>query len=257
MKSRLKSGLQRAAPNVDYRPSPRDTIAMAPNSPRSDASAPLRRAKLRRRWFQFSIRSLLAVTFLVAALFAFWVRPAVQQRRNLEALRGHYTYITYDVPRDSRGNPCPRFVPGWLVDALGIDFFANVTGLEVYNATDDVLRRLSALPRLNSLMLHGTDFTTADGMAYVGSLTQLQVLALPHMKTTDAGIAHLWSLKKLALLELSDTRVTDAGLMILQGLPELRSLYLSDTSVTDEGLARFRQAAPHCTVKRTGHLAMP
>ena len=182
------------------------------------------RPKPRRRWFQFSIRSLLLLTAAVAAIFAFWVRPALEQRAVLQSLRGHYTYVTYDVPRHlSTGQPTPRFVPRWLIDRLGIDFFANITGLEVYNANDDVLLRLTALPRLNELLLHGTDFTTDEGLSSVGKLGQLQVLGLSHTKTNDTRLKHLRGLKKLEQLELSDTSVSEAGLAALkQALPQCK-----------------------------------
>jgi hypothetical protein len=226
---------------------------MNPKSPQSHAFAPLPR-----RRFQFSIRSLLALTFLTAAVFAFWVRPALQQREALEALRGHYTDVFYDVPDDPQtGQACPRWVPRWVVTRLGIDFVANVTGLEVYNATDDVLRKLKKLPRLQSLLIHGTDFTSEDGLAQVGQLSQLQVLAMPRIRSSNAGLEQLGRLERLSVLELSDARVTDEGLRALKGCSNLRQLYLSGTSVTDDGIAELKTAIPGCMVTREGHATIP
>jgi len=138
-----------------------------------------------RNWFQFSIRSLLTLTFLTAAVLAYWVRPALSQRAALAALRGHYTDVTYDVPCDpATGQPQPRFVPRSIVRWLGIDFVANITGLEVYNPTDDALRRLGRLPHLRSLTLHGTDFTTEAGARSLQRLSRLQTLVLAGPETT-------------------------------------------------------------------------
>jgi hypothetical protein len=209
--------------------------------------------RLQHRWFQFSIRSLLLLTLAVACVCAFWVRPALDQRAALASLRGHCTDVTYDVPSDPRtGRPIPALVPMWLVDRLGIDFFANVTGLEVYNATDDILGRLKAFPRLTTLVLHGTDMTTDEGLTHVGQLGQLQVLGLSHTKTNDGRLSRLRGLKKLELLELSDTQVTDSGLAALAGLTELREIHLRYTAVTDGGVATLRRALPRCVVKRHG-----
>jgi hypothetical protein len=193
------------------------------------------------------------LTFAVAALFAFWVRPSLNQREAIASLRGHYTDLTYDVPRDERtGRFTPRYVPEWLVNTLGIDFFANVTGLEVYDATDETLLRLHALPKLTTLILHGTDFTSDDGLAHIGQLGQLQVLGLSHTKTNDRRLRHLSGLQNLESLELSDTRVTDAGLQALHGLIQLRELQLTYTSVTNQGVATLRQSLPQCEVTRDG-----
>ena len=53
---------------------------------------------------------------------------------------------------------------------------------------------------------------------------------------TDAGLEHLKGLKHLNYLGLEDTKVTDAGLVHLKGLTKLQRLYLDDTEVTDAGL---------------------
>jgi hypothetical protein len=119
-------------------------------------------------------------------------------------------------------------------------------------ATDDDLRAIAKLPRLEVLLLPGTKVTGA-GLVHLKDLTSLRLLDLWDTRVDDAGIKHLRQLTKLWSLGLGQTGVTDAGLAHLAGLTGLESVGLKETGVTDaglrhlEGLTRLRAVAAQKT----------
>jgi hypothetical protein len=172
---------------------------------------------------------------VLAVPLGLWVASAQRQRRAVEALRRMGGQVVYsNDPRHSPNDPKAR-VPEWLVRSLGDDFFfsvvrvtlgkdvgdehlgpllelGTVTHLELWysRVTDAGLARLSALPRLNSLVLKGGSIGDG-GLVYLGDLRRLEHLELDNMHVSDTGLIHLGSLSRLKLLTLLRTHVTQAG----------------------------------------------
>ena len=65
----------------------------------------------------------------------------------------------------------------------------------------------------------------------------------------DTGLEHLKALTELQSLNLDGTNVTDAGLEHLTGLTELYVLSLRNTNVTEDGLNKLRLALPNCDIR--------
>lgn len=144
----------------------------------------------------------------------------------------------------------------------------NLSGTPV---TDEGLRRLSALGRLEVLSLVGTQITD-DGLMHLQNLCGLQRLSLCKTSITDRGLAHLAALSQLRMLYLDEVAITDAGLFYLScirtlellslkstdigmdglrhmsQLPRLRWLYVTGSRVTSQELLDFKQNQPHVTV---------
>jgi hypothetical protein len=86
-----------------------------------------------RRWYQYSLRTLMIVVTLFALLcswFAVKLGQARRQREAVEALIKSGCIVHYDYESGLGGfwkpnTPPPR--PAWLYYLLGIDFFCNVT----------------------------------------------------------------------------------------------------------------------------------
>jgi len=93
----------------------------------------------RRRWYQFSLRTLIAGMVLVSILLGLLAVRMGRARRQAAAvatIRKHGGHVTYDYafPDDN-----PRYsplqwqaksnVPNWLLDPLGEDFFHDVVGV--------------------------------------------------------------------------------------------------------------------------------
>ena len=185
--------------------------------------------KLNRRWFQFSLRTLLIFTVIIAVGAGWFGKRIEQKRKQREAaeaivrLGGDCSY-DYDTVM---GVTPPG--PEWLRNLLGEDFFCGnavtVSLSHGTNVSDTALVNLAALPRL-------------------------QILDLNNTHVTDAGLIQLKGLATLEGLGLGATQVTDAGLKYLKRLPQLKTLYLRDTKITDAGAIDLERALPNCKIIR-------
>jgi hypothetical protein len=165
--------------------------------------------EFKRRWYQYSLRTLLVLVTLFAVAcswFAVKMEQARRQREVVEAIRRSsgsvfydYEKILYEDTIHKSGSPIwpsepPS--PAWLRSIVGIDFFHNVTTAFVFY--DNGLDRLEDLPRLRALYLEGAGIT-------------------------DRSIDQLKRLPRLERLYLSDTKITDAAVNDLQNaIPNLK-----------------------------------
>ena len=225
-----------------------------------------------RRLFQFRLRTLLILTTIIAVLLGWWSHKARQQREAVAALN-KAALICYDFEKKWGEQSQVPFWPAWLVDALGVDYFANVEAIGVFDKqiTDDWLSHLKGVPLLQRLVLNNTQISDAGlehlngmtalqvldlrntqatdaGLKHLEGLTALQWLWLDNTQVTDAGLEHLKNLTTLQVLDLRNTQVTDAGLEHLKGLTTLQRLHLNNTQVTDAGMERLQKALPNCKI---------
>lgn len=201
-----------------------------------------------RCWFQYSLRTLLILTTVVAALFAWWSYKARQQREAVAAIENAGGSVAYDFQKQQLEKP-PHW-PAWMVDAMGVDYFASVHRVSFLGkkaSPDSELRHLDKLPTLEELWMGGTP-TSDAGLEHLQKFRMLKVLGLGGTKITDVGLKHLANVTSLQELILGSTNVSDAGLEHLKGLTELQVLDLVSTHVTEEGVARLRQSLPRCTI---------
>jgi Leucine Rich repeat len=241
--------------------------------------------KRRRRWFQFSLRTLMIVV-LIAAIPCAWLRSKIEQKRQerqtVEAILKSGGDVKYDYQTASPPATAPGL--GWLRSMLGEDFFSEVVSVSIYddffkqllwpNAADSQLTRIKDLSHLESLYLSRTNTTDAGleniknltklkdlnldetditdaGMTNLKGLMHVKSLSLALLKITDAGLANLEGMTELESLMLYKTSgVTDAGLVHLKGLKQLKAVDLNGTSVTSAGIRDLRKALPNCEVFR-------
>jgi hypothetical protein len=107
--------------------------------------------------------------------------------------------------------------------------------------TDEDLKMLAKLPKLEFLHLSGANKITDDGVKYLADLKQLTDLSLASTQVTDAGIKQLTGLTQLKKLSLSFLKVTDASVKDLSELKNLEEIGLSFTQVTPEGDSEHRR----------------
>jgi hypothetical protein len=189
--------------------------------------------KRKRRWFQFSLRTVMIFTALVAVVCG-WLGSKIERKREerdavkaIEALGGvviyDFQWVDYEFVSDA---PPPG--PAWLRSLLGDEFFGAVDFVALRSrpeAIDDSLESFKGLAQLRTLLLSETG-------------------------VSDAGLAHLRGLTHLRRLSLNRTNVTDAGIVNLYGLAELESLELAHTKVTDAGVKDLQKALPNCNIYR-------
>jgi hypothetical protein len=226
----------------------------------------------RRRWFQYSLRTLLGavlVASLVMSWFAVKMLQAKRQAKAVEAIRNLQQLGNTQMPRLVSPAPSPtpveavpralgsvaydyELVPGGeppgpeaLRNALGLDFLANAAEVTLSGllVTDAQLVYLKELPALKSLYLIDTGISDA-GLKQLQDLPQLEHLVLQGSQVSDSCLEHLKGLKHLRRLELCGDQTTDAVLQHLKSLPHLEELNLDHTHLTNAGLqqlGRMRQ----------------
>jgi hypothetical protein len=246
--------------------SPGNSIAPLP-SPR----------KLRRRWLQYSVRSLLLLMLAVSLAMAFWVAPARRQRAAVIALqRQPNTEIRYDFQCREPRFQTPHNLPQWLVDCCDVNLFANVEFVRLEFHFDNELSQLATMTHVKTLFCHevadadvdyivelkelkelhimggderlsGVKFTDI-GLAKVSQLENLESLHLLGTDISDAGLVHLKKLNHLQTLDLGGTGITDAGLIQLRDMTNLKHLSLGSVPTTPRGRAALRAALPNCSI---------
>ena len=221
----------------------------------------------RRAWWRrvrLSIRGLMVLVLVVGGGLGWFIHRAAVQRDAVRAIQAAGGTVSYDYqqarPFDLYSAP-PG--PKWLVDRIGLDFFATVTSVTIKTPqTDAILAHVGQLPRLQYLSARGVSVTDASlahlaglselrglglsatpgltdaGLAHLAGLARLENLVIEgDMRVEGPGLAHLTGLKRLKFLCI-ETR-TDADWAILARLAGLRKLFLGTTRVTDEGVAQL------------------
>jgi hypothetical protein len=149
--------------------------------------------KRKRRWYQFSLRTLL-IFMLVCAVPCAWLgRKLERKRREREIVRkieARHGRALYD--RKQIGDRWPTSEPSgpaWARTILGDDFFDEIFLVDwsESDVTDADLAILTHLPHLEHLYLSKTSISDA-GLANLKSLTELKNLYLWQTKVTDAGV---------------------------------------------------------------------
>jgi hypothetical protein len=205
----------------------------------------LRPAPPERRWLRFSLKTIFVLVTLYCVWLAVVTLQARKQQRAVKRIQELHGAVAFAFELDAQGNwkqnPQP-FVPAWIRNALGEDYFRRVAIVnfdEGSDPTDDDLRVLEGLTDVQQLTLSNRKKITDAGLAHVAGLKHLNVLVLDGTSVTGPGLRHLRGLEPLEGLTFASTPLADEGLEHLAVLPNLRWLQLNDTKITDEGLRRL------------------
>jgi Leucine Rich repeat len=187
----------------------------------TDATPNDTKPKSRRRWYQYSLGTMLIVVTVIGYSMSSLVDNVREGRQQQAALApilklGGRVYYGRTTP-----------APVWLQELLGRDSFRSVIMVDLSNTT-----------------------VSAADLEYLKGLTTLKSLVLRDTLVNDDGLEHLKGLPQLLTLWLERTHVTDAGLEHLKGLNQLRELYLTSTKVTDAGVERLQESLPRCIIHR-------
>lgn len=149
----------------------------------------------------------------------------------------------FEVMRDG---PITGLRAGWLMTNEVLERLAEldlVTSLDLSDAarvTDEGLRHLAKMPRLEVLNLTGCNVTD-QGLAVVRQLPMLREFhLLHHHGISDAGLASLASCEQLERVDLLGSSAGDGVIRALAGKTSLRH-FKSGNLLTDAGLALLRE----------------
>jgi hypothetical protein len=207
-------------PPASFRNTLARDMTAAPNSP-----------PRKRRWLQFSLRTLLIVMLVVGAICG-WIGNRLQRARHQEQVVEQLTKlgasVCYDFEWEEFGEDplaftlldfeSPRTPPGpkWLRSLVGDDCFRRVVGVHFdYGGQSDEVAQLAGT--LDDLVC--LTFGLGDAGYHL----------------TDAGLAKLGNLRKLEQLEVDNcAKITNDGLRVLRQLTNLERLVLLNTDQIDQ-----------------------
>jgi hypothetical protein len=176
-----------------------------------------------RRWFRFSLRTLLAAVAVLAIVFG-WVAWRLDRAReqgrvlaDLYSATG-VSFVGFDMPKSSPESLKTQWVFG---------HFFRVDRLEIGplpHTPDNALKHLPRLPQLEKLKIE------SDAI-------------------TDDGLRHLLGIKRLRVLGIVSAQLTDDGLLILGQMKQLQELAVESPRLTIGGIERLKRDLPHCQIK--------
>lgn len=103
--------------------------------------------------------------------------------------------------------------------------------------TDEGLKNIAGLIKLESLNLWGASKITDNGLFHLQNLINLTELDLASTNTTNVGVSYIVGLKNLKSLNLWNVRqISDDGVAYLRYLINLTNLDLFNTQITNNGL---------------------
>lgn len=209
----------------------------------------------KRRWFQFSLRTLLVFVLLVGigmSWFAVKVRQAREQKEVVEAISQAGGSVLYDwvYSYDYDPNEIPK-PPGPIIlrKLFGDDFLDTVVEVEI-QCGDPVtgtapplptgfLDHLEQLPELRTLLLDDAEIS-ADDMRRISELSSLERLTLASASFREDGWEHVKEPSRLTELDLSGSRISDGAMTYFGRLRDLNWLDLSFSNAADDGLQHLR-----------------
>jgi hypothetical protein len=212
----------------------------------------------RRRWYQYSLRTLLLL-MLIVCLFMSWhavqVKRAIAQKTAVAAILDAGGSVTYDFQIDKQGNMIKGATgpgPAWLRDLLGPEYFDSVSHVSVLSVAG--MDATTQLPRLKSLnvLVCGNQDDPLSHFHDVSGMEELEIVG----EVTDADVGHLRGLACLRRLSVSCSLLvyagagdppaatkrkpmTGAGLAGLTSCPNLRELIISDSDLDPLALKRI------------------
>jgi len=206
-----------------------------------------------RRWrklLRFSLRGMIVLVLVIGGGLGWLVRSARIQHAAVAAVTGVGGSVMYDWQWNNRTSYTSdasytggaSWVPKWVTDRVGTDYFGHVTSVWLYAISrdaDSVLIPVGRLKRLEWLSLIGSNISDT-GLAHLSTTPSLSRLELDYTKISDAGLIHVERLKGLTILSLNGTRITDSGLVHLKPLASLSELNLAGTPITDAGLVHLQ-----------------
>jgi hypothetical protein len=218
--------------------------------------------RLRRRWFQFSSRSVLALTTLVGLWLGVWANRAHTQRQAVQEIRAVAGEVKYNLQHKDR-------VPLWLRDKLGDDFFCDVVEATLRHPTvdrtmralapDELDRAVAAmrrLPRLRRLEFRSTMICDEDLARLAPLKNQLEELSLNEQRGpfTGAGLKHIQNWPRLRRLDVIAFEFDPQFLTALAAMPNLEILLCDSLATFDLDADAFR-AIGRCKCLRLLYLS--
>ncbi len=152
-------------------------------------------------------------------------------------------FLTDDLGHVVAVKYAPFDFSGFVFTDVEAKHLSNLTELQALTlpmmgnqVTDEGVKALSSLSKLEYLAMSGTEKVTSSGFSHLGSLQNLKGLGLGMSPINDDGLSNLAGLSQLEFLDLTGAKIGDRGIGHLRGLKSLQSLALVSTAITDQSM---------------------
>ena len=181
--------------------------------------------KPKRRWYRFSLKTLLVVMTVATVAFGGWVQ---YRRQRAQVNRERVAAVEEAVAAIEQLDGVILFESEFGTTVMELD-----TAYKERRRSQTWLERQFSDPG-------GPDDPVGTKITYVSFKSLGPAYGFDDPIVTDAGLKCLNALTNLETVGLDGTNITDAGLEHLKGLNNLKTLYLNDTKVTDAGLEHLK-----------------
>jgi hypothetical protein len=241
--------------------------------------------KPKRRWYQYSLRTLFVLTALVAVVLAYHkvcTQRYEAQQRAIAAIDmiGGATYVKHQ-PHWWQRLLGPAY---YSIETARIEFVFPVLTSQVEDLHPEFVDRIRSaidemgqpmpsplfaeplgdaklaalavclqdLPNVETIVLSGASSTTSLDWSmgeenYPEPNTEY-FRCSGETQISDHGLRHLAAAGDVKQLVIRGDRITDDGLRHLEGLKNLRKLWLGCPQVTTEGVQRLQRTVPDCVI---------
>jgi hypothetical protein len=223
----------------------------------------------KRRWLQFSLRSMLILTALISAWLAFYYIPSKRADRAAKALQEKGISVCYDYQHVPGTSPfsyssrVPQPGPALLRKLFGDGLFQHAESINRDHAVlqADDLSPLELLPTVRHISFYACQIGD-EHLKHLAGMRLLELLNLSEGQITDQGLSNLAHLTELRTLALAHNQIHGDGLKHLAGLAKLTSLFLYYNPISDDilGILCVGNDAPygadHSVLKRANDLGV-
>ena len=202
----------------------------ADNSPTTPAtgspSVPLRK----RRWFQYSLRSLFVLTTIcgiVAYLSGRWYREIANEEKAISELRSVRSDIEFYSPKSTE-NGCEFSSPKWFRTLIGKESFTHAKKVDIRSSRQIPLEGFISDTSMPELHLQELNVTESH-VALLRHMPSVQTLSFPTDKIPTTALALLHGHPHLKKLSIGPIYGNAVELRALADIPELRELFVGFT----------------------------
>ena len=200
------------------------------------------------RRLRISVRGLAVLVLVIGGLLGWAVRSARIQRDAVTAVLHAGGSVQSRCTLNGLWiNNGTYWMPRWLVDRIGVDYFVRIEAVYLQPATDANLVQVGQLGWLRKLRLSGSSVTD-KGLRAIETLTELRTLELAGASITDDGLKSLEALTELRVLSLGYTKIGDEGLMHLRKLTNLKVLLIHNCQASMAGSQALQQVLPQVAI---------
>jgi hypothetical protein len=179
----------------------------------------------RRKWrLRYTLRTVLVLVTVTCIGLALYTQRVRRQQQIVERIRHKSGGWTYDYHNKNNvfHARSESWVPSWLLDCLGEDFFHCITAVRIH---DESLAEAATLPHLQELAIIDQGLTDAK-LATLRGHRRLKRLSIVRVGPRFSGCGDARDV----------AHITDRSLALMGELPALDEVYVSSGHFSAQGL---------------------